>query len=249
MISAGRLTAGLTATLLFLAITMAGIALDDPLAIWTMWVPAALLFSVLVIQFVQSWTDDGEDPSCAGRPPRIFGAALIIILVLGVRLWVAFTGPLAYVAFREITDFLTAAMLCLALWVTARRHLALCYGVWIASLAVILVSRLSLSGELILFRPDLIAVIISIPWSIAAFGAVARSDAIRRRPEADPSSQSSPEDANRDGASNSRGVVPAHVVAILAGALLAWICLLQQEYASPATWTDRSKAIAAVELL
>lgn len=230
----GRLEAAAVASLLFIALAVAGIEADDYLlsamtgvqeastgAIWTKWTPLLLAFIVLALGMTRGgpWL----------HQPRILGAALVLAGFIGLRLWVAFDLPLTEFGLRETTDLYFAGLAGLALWVSARRYPSLTYLVWTLSLLIILLSRIPLWKIHFIFTPDLLPVTISMFWSFVVLGGLGAKGLSR--------------DARREPVGRSyllqrgplrlrfqippflRTLLPAHIAAFAIGLLLALICL------------------------
>lgn len=114
--------------LLFLAFSLAILALDNPVALWKLWwpLPLALAASALTLLL------NGASP-VRWRYLLNFG---LFALPLAVRAWFSLQGTLPAVGLREVQELSLILSLGVALWLVASCHPGHALGAWLAAIGV-----------------------------------------------------------------------------------------------------------------
>lgn len=201
---------------LFLGVAVAGIAADNPFALWTSWLPLFFLFVVIIVGAL----DPGAFYSAGGLLVGLAGGAGLLAL----RLWVAAIGPIPHASMQEMATLLTGLFLALAMWLLARRRPRLTLTAWTAGLAIIVVARYFPLQDVSLFRSDLLPAVLSLCWAMVllsgSFSAPMPTASAARA-------------ASAPGARERGNVVGLtyflHLMAWSAGGLLAKLCLAYAE--------------------
>ncbi len=217
-----------TAGMAFLSVTVAAIAADNKIATWTIWLP--LLFALLAV------APGLLDRSAIPHAEKILLALILVLALISFRLIVAFLGPLPYLAFRDAIEIFAAFMAGLALWTLAGKNPTTAYAVWIAALLIALVARWRLSSFPSLFRPDLLPLIVSIPWAFIALGGILAQKSERREP--------TPRSA--------LAILFIHSIALAVGGFSAWLCVTyaQAKFSGPlASQTALARGMETLALL